>query len=291
MEYTGIGKEKEEFVPRKGKEEFFRDGEVVKELYCRTDALICEERNVPFHNYTLCVFNHAYYICWKFLHESVLVNRIGKTVIFENRMVEKFSWVVAYALLRLHEKFYPIEHGDYVSLFSKFPCELYERHYNPLAQGMSLSKPLSFCVPLPGQEMNFSKARSYVTAALGEGARLQEENKELRKRLEAEEKLRKKAEWEMKALQQKLDAWENNAFYKAVNIETIFEYAQSKRCSENNREAIRNTLLYLCSNKVDDDVIDKIRNLELGGNVTIGTQINNNCQQFSGPIINSEFQK
>jgi len=30
MEYIGVNKDKEEFVPRKSKEEFFRDGKVIK---------------------------------------------------------------------------------------------------------------------------------------------------------------------------------------------------------------------------------------------------------------------
>ena len=107
--------------------------------------------------------------------------------------------------------------------------------------------------------------------------------------MEMERSLRSKAENVTVEMRQKLDVWEGDSFYKAVNINSIFEYAQSKKCSESNREAIRNTLLYLCSNKVSDEVIEKIKNLELGGKVYIGNQHNHGCQQFYGNVADSEF--
>ena len=62
MEYKGIGREKGEFVPRKHYEEFYRDGEVIEELYEQTDSSMANVYGFAYGEYTLQVFNHAYYI-------------------------------------------------------------------------------------------------------------------------------------------------------------------------------------------------------------------------------------
>ena len=78
-------------------------------------------------------------------------------------------------------------------------------------------------------------------------------------------------------LQEKLDVWESDDFYKAVNIKTIIEYAQdTDNCDKNDGAIIKLMLLGLCANKGPDKVIRKIKTLKCGGKLNIGTvgQIN-----------------
>lgn len=200
---------------------------------------------------------------------------------------KEFSYVIAFVLLQLHKQFYSISIDSFDSLRSEFTSKVW-CYFQTFASNHKLEYPI---FPLKGLEVetDFIKAKNYVMTVLDKAISLEDENKQLLKMWQKERTQREEYRLELNALQQKLNDWENNAFSKAVNINTIFEYAQSNKCSENNREAIRNTLLYLCSNKVSDEVINKIKNLELGGNITIGEQHNHGCQQFYGNITDSEF--
>lgn len=303
MEYISSSRENEEFVPRKCKEEFFCDGKVIEELYHWTDGLICNEKNIPFHDYTLNIFNHAYHICWMIIGEIAPMDKIKKSLLFEDEMVRKYSCAVAYAILRMHENFYPVEDNIYKELAEILPKGFYAECYSNFMQVQSAKNPLEFSILFrfsphePTYELvDFERAKHQILDTIDEAIRLQKENEELHNKLYASYIKSNHFKNEIielqkqnALLQQKVETFENDTFYKAVNINSIFEYAQSKKCSENNREAIRNTLLYLCSNKVSDEVIEKIKNLELGGKVYIGKQENHGCQQFYGNVTDSDF--
>ena len=81
MESTGVGKENTEFIPRKNYEEFYRDGNVIEDLFELTDSLMANEYNIPYGEYTLQVFNHAYHICWMIIHEKSSVMQISKSIV------------------------------------------------------------------------------------------------------------------------------------------------------------------------------------------------------------------
>lgn len=121
-------------------------------------------------------------------------------------------------------------------------------------------------------KVDFAKAKDYLVAVMDEAARMQEENKLLGEQLRAERAAREKVERTIRELQEKLDVWESDDFYKAVNIKTIIEYAQdTDNCDKNDVAIIKLMLLGLCANKVPDKVIRKIKTLKCGGNLNIGT--------------------
>ena len=126
-------------------------------------------------------------------------------------------------------------------------------------------------------KVDFAKAKAYLLDVMDEAAKMQEENKLLSEQLQAERIAREKAEQTIRELQEKLDVWESDDFYKAVNIKTIIEYAQdTDNCDKNDVAIIKLMLLGLCANKVPDKVIRKIKTLKCGGKLNIGTvgQIN-----------------
>ena len=126
-------------------------------------------------------------------------------------------------------------------------------------------------------KVDFAKAKDYLVAVMDEAAHMQKENKLLSEELQAERIAREKAEQTIRELQEKLDVWESDDFYKAVNIKTIIEYAQdTDNCDKNDVAIIKLMLLGLCANKVPDKVIRKIKTLKCGGKLNIGTvgQIN-----------------
>ena len=126
-------------------------------------------------------------------------------------------------------------------------------------------------------KVDFAKAKAYLLDVMDEAAKMQEENKLLSEQLQAERIAREKAEQTIRELQEKLDVWESDDFYKAVNIKTIIEYAQdTDNCDKNDVAIIKLMLLGLCANKVPDKVIRKIKTLKCRGKLNIGTvgQIN-----------------
>lgn len=288
MENAHINREKEEFVPRKNYEEFYRDGEVIEDLFEWTDSLMANEYNIPYGEYTLQVFNHAYHICWMIFHENSSVMQISKSIEFENEVVREFSFKVAYVLCILHEKFHKIDmrirrvfsyvfyHGSHVHFYRSFVSE------------NELPCPIEFHAPMP--DIDLVQTRDDIMAAMNKAVRLDKENKMLRKRMELERTKRAEAELNIKTLQEKLDAWENDTFYKAVNINTILKYAQeSGICDNNDIKTIRMMLVDLCANKVPNKVIEKIKTLKFGGTIYIEKQENHGCQNFYGDISDSSF--
>ena len=120
------------------------------------------------------------------------------------------------------------------------------------------------------KKVDFVQVKDYVVAAMEEAARMQEENKLLREQLLMERTTRENAEQLIVELQKKLDVWESDSFYKAVNIKTIIEYAQdTDNCDKNDVATIKLMLLGLCANKVPDMVIKKIKTLKCGGKFNI----------------------
>jgi len=294
MEYTGINKDKEEFVPRKSKEDFFRDGEIIKELYNWTSKTMCVVENKSSDELTLCVFNYAYRICWIKISKKMSIKRIDNFMTFENDTVRMHSWAVAYALLRLNNKFHPFKDVDRIEITMLLPRYFYDRYYYIFVKSKSLSHPISFRASFSEEEqiteVDLAKTRKHILAAMDKAIKLEEENKELGKQLEEERRKREIAEQTVEGIQTKLNCLENDAFYKAVNINSILKYAQDKgNCDNNDIKTIRMMLLALCANKVPNDVIEAIKTLKLGGNITIGEQHNHGCQNFYGNITDSEF--
>ena len=127
------------------------------------------------------------------------------------------------------------------------------------------------------EEMDLAEVKSLVMGAMDQSIKMQQENKAFRHQLEEERTRREKAEQTIKTQQEKLDAWESDDFYRAVNINTILEYAQDPdNCDKTDVTVIKLMLLALCSNKVPDDIIRKIKRLRCGGKLNIGSvgQIN-----------------
>lgn len=268
MEYTGISKEKEEFVPRKNYEEFYRDGDVIEDLFELADSLMANEYNIPYGEYTLQVFNHAYHICWMIIHEKSSVMQISKSIVFENDVVRKFSFEIAYILYILHEKFYEIDESIRRGFLCVLPRGWYMNRFRNFVRENELPCPIEFCAPIP--DIDLVQTKDDIIAAMNKSVRLEKENMMLRKRLELERSKRAEAEQKIKTLQEKLDTWENNAFYKAVNINTILAYAQNpENCGENDVKTIKLMLLDLCASKVPADVIKKIKTLKCGKIITI----------------------
>ncbi len=288
MENAHINREKEEFVPRKNYEEFYRDGEVIEDLFEWTDSLMANEYNIPYGEYTLQVFNHAYHICWMIFHKNSSVMQISKSIEFENDVVQKFSFEVAYVLYILHEKFYKMDERIRRGFLCVLPRGFYMHRYRPFVREKELSCPIEFHAPMP--DIDLVQTQDDIMAAMNKAVRLDKENKMLRKRMELERAKRAEAEQNIKTLQEKLDAWENDTFYKAVNINTILKYAQeSGICDNNDIKTIRMMLVDLCANKVPNEVIEKIKTLKFGGTIYIEKQENHGCQNFYGDISDSSF--
>ena len=141
-------------------------------------------------------------------------------------------------------------------------------------------------------KVDFAKAKDYLVAVMDETARMQEENKLLGEQLRAERAAREKVERTIRELQEKLDVWESDDFYKAVNIKTIIEYAQdTDNCDKNDVAIIKLMLLGLCANKVPDKVIRKIKTLKCGGNLNIGTvgQMNPAATEVHNHYHNNDY--
>ena len=120
------------------------------------------------------------------------------------------------------------------------------------------------------KKVDFVQTKDILVAAMEEAARMQEENKLLRELLQMERNGREDAEQLIVELQKKLDVWESDSFYKAVNIKTIIEYAQDPdNCDKEDVATIKLMLLGLCANKVPDMVIKKIKTLRCGGKFNI----------------------
>ncbi len=120
--------------------------------------------------------------------------------------------------------------------------------------------------------VDFVQVKDVVVAAMEEAAKMQKENELLREQLQMERTARENAGQLIKELQEKLDVWESDDFYRAVNIKTILEYAQdTDNCDKNDVSVIKLMLLGLCANKVPDKVIRKIKTLKCGGKLNIGT--------------------
>ena len=183
MEYTGISKVKEKFVPRKSKEEFFRDGEVIKELYEWTDNAISKECSVlplPYDD-TLCVFNEAYRICW-----LVVQGECSARQIEDSFSPASHSWAVAEILLELNAKFGKIAGRRRMDVAWTLITNFCQLHYDEFVPKTSLMHPIYFCAPLP-EPVDPSKAWDYMNQVV----RLTEENRRLRKQLDkATDKLR-----------------------------------------------------------------------------------------------------
>lgn len=259
MEYTGIGKGKEEFIPRKSADEFFHDGEAIEELYKRTFKLIIHYSSLKSNN-IIDIFNNAYQICKAHLSEQSFVIK------FRNTERKDFSYAVALVLVLLHKKFYPISEESISSLKSKINFGIWRR-FQTFSQENELQHPIFH---IPEEDTDFVKAKEHIMASLDKAIQLQAENEELRKQLESERSLRETLEQIIKSQQEKLDIWENDSFYKAVNINTILKYAQApENCSENDVKTIKLMLLDLCASKVPDDVIKKIKTLKCGKIITI----------------------
>lgn len=121
------------------------------------------------------------------------------------------------------------------------------------------------------EETDFVQTKCSIVAALYKAMALQNRNKDLSKQLEEERNRSEEAQSTIKALKEKLEVWESDSFYKAVNINTILEYAQDPdNCDKNDVAVIKLMLLGLCSNKVPDDIIRKIKRLRCGGKLNIG---------------------
>jgi len=292
MEYTGFGKEKEEFMPRKSKEDFFRDGKVIKELYELTDDLVRKDQRRGIAGcLAMDVFNYAYCICWMFVQRKYVLSKIEAYMESKNEVERKYSWTVAYAPVVLHRNCHPLN-PDTCSMFrSLVSLHLYRLYFSDFVKNNSLALPINFRAPFPVPEpVEFAKVKNGMIAAMDEAIRLKEECEELRNRLEVEKTKRKEAERISRDRQERLDVWEKDSFYKSVNINSILKYAQDRgNCDNSDIKTIRMMLLALCANKVPNDVIEAIKTLKLGGNVTIGEQHNHGCQQFYGNIADSEF--
>ena len=271
MECKGISKENDKFVPRKNADEFFRDGIVVKELYQKTFELINDCSSLSIIS-ILDVFNNAYQICRARLFQKPFIS------IIRNKEKKDFVYSVALVLIMFHRKFYSISDVTISNLRSSIRPSIWEI-YETFAEGKSLSHPIDFCKPTPEPEfdVDLAIAKNYMLSAMDKAIRLEEENKLLSEQLQAERIAREKAEQTIRELQEKLDVWESDDFYKAVNIKTIIEYAQdTDNCDKNDVAIIKLMLLGLCANKVPDKVIRKIKTLKCGGKLNIGTvgQIN-----------------
>lgn len=297
MENTGISKEIKEFVPRKSKEEFFQDGEIIKELFEWTRNTIKRVEKIISDEFTLRVFNLAYRICWMVVNERATIKQI-EDLIEPINQIDRFrnhSLAVAYTLFRLNKEYSLRESDIFFSIVRVLlPPSFYAKHYSAFVRENSLPHPISFRAPLSESEheveIDFGKTKSHIVAAIDKAIRLESENKELHKLIEEERIKRKTAELRIEEKQTKLNCLENDAFYKAVNINSILKYAQDQgNCDNNDIKIIRMMLLALCANKVPNDVIEAIKTLKLGGNITIGEQHNHGCQQFYGNITDSEF--
>lgn len=310
MEYTGIGKEKGEFVPRKHYEEFYRDGEIIEELYEFTDRTISENYNIPYGEYTLEVFNHAYNICWMFIKGKGSFKEIDRSIMFKNDLVQNYSWAVAYALFRLQNKFYPLTKRNSMDFVMMLPEGFCRRLYVDFTRGKSMSYPIDFCGSLPEPEpmeddIDFARAMDYLNVAMctmSQAVKVQEENKELHEQLMAAHKesandknLIKDLQEQNALLKQKVNKLENDELCKVVNLESIAKYGL-RQTDPHIVQDIVNMLSRLCIDKrcIPEPLQVKIEDLE-NYIVTLKTprpsvQNNHGCQNFYGNISESDFR-
>lgn len=309
MEYTGIMKEKEEFVPRKHYKEFYRDGEMIEELYDFTDRSIGENYNMPYGKYTLKVFNHAYYICWMFIKGKGSVREIDSSITFENDLVRNYSWAVAYALFRLQIYFYPLTGRTRMDFAMMLPEGFYKCHFAGFTKEKSMSYPIDFCGSLPEPEpmeddIDFARAMDYLNVAMctmSQAVKVQEENKELHEQLMAAHKesandknLIKDLQEQNALLKQKVNKLENDELCKVVNLESIAKYGL-RQTDPHIVQDIVNMLSRLCIDKrcIPEPLQVKIEDLE-NHIVTLkaprpSVQNNHGCQQFYAPVTDSDF--
>ena len=309
MEYTGIGKEKEEFVPRKHYKEFYQDGEIIEELYDFTEVLVSEKYNIPYGEYTLQVFNHAYRICWMFINRKGSVKEINRSIVFENDWVRNYSWAVAYALFRLQDKFYPLTQGIRMDFAMMLPEGFYRKNYAGFMKGKSLLHPIDFRGSLPEpepkeEEMDFAKAMDYMNAAMcamAQAVKVQEENKELHKQLMAsheesvnDKNLIKDLLEQNALLKQKVNKLENDELCKVVNLESIAKYGL-RQTDPHIVQDIVNMLSRLCIDKrcIPEPLQVRIKDLE-DHIVALkaprpSVQANHGCLQIYGNVADSEF--
>ena len=262
------------WIWRHEKEMFFADGAMIQALYEKMDDIL-RGLHTGFHKpeRTLRVFNYAYDFCWQLTenHQSRLdtlfVDSDG------NANVRIMTYTLAFVLLNIHNKFDELDESTQ-DLLQRRQSDRWTWELLLLAKNYQTDSP----APATDEPLDFDKVRLLVTAALTTGKKLQAENESLRRKLETENQMHENivASWKLScdSLSQKLDtlrqqlaAWENNKFYQAVNIGTIVDYAQGQK--ENKLDVIKMMLLELCANKVDDDVIQKIKDLRSGGTFNI----------------------
>ena len=305
MEYSGVSREKEIFVPRKSKEEFFRDGEVIKDLYYWTYELLTCERNSSSHEFTLDVFNHAYCICWMFINGKGSIRQIADCIAFETEVVRLHSWAVAYTLFRLHKKFYPLTSGTRMDIALMLPESFYRNRYSPFIGNRSLSEPIYFRTSFPvlpqHEEIDFAEAKDYMLAVMDKAMKFEEDNKMLRSQLEVVHKessldknLIRELQEQNALLKQKVNKLENDELCKVVNLETITKYGL-RQTEPQIVQDIVNMLSRLCIDKrcIPEPLQARIKDLEdhiieLKKPRPV-TQHNHGCQNFYGNITDSDF--
>lgn len=304
MEYLDINKGKGEFVPRKHYEEFFRDGNVIERLYDFTEGSMAEKYNVPYGEYTLKVFNHAYNICWMFINGKSSIKDIDRTIIFENDLVQNYSWAVAYALFRLQVKYYPLTERTRMDFAMMLPKDFYSEHYTDFMKGKSLSRRINFRGSEPESEegdIDFVKAMDYMKAAMTKAEKLQKENKELHKQLitvlresAIDKNFIKELQEQNAILKQKVNKLENDELCKVVNLESITKYGL-RQTEPQIVQDIVNMLSRLCIDKrcIPEPLQARIKDLEdhiiALKKPSISVQNNHGCQNFYGNITDSSF--
>ena len=304
MKNTDNGWEKEEFVTRKSKEEFFRDGVWIEQLYELTNRMICQNENLASDALTLCVFNHAYRICWMLVSKKAVIGDIH-ALVSGGDVVRRYAYTLAYALIRMHEDCYPSMRRARMDFVRSYSLELYKQHYAGFMRGINLSHPIDFRAPMaveePTEEVDFLKAKSYVTAALDMAIRQQEENANLHLELDAArveatqtKNLIKELQEQNTLLKQKVNKLENDELCKVVNLETIAKYGL-RQTNSTKVQVIVDMLNRLCVGKgcVPEPLRQKIEELEehiiaLETPRPV-TQNNHGCQNFYGNITDSDF--
>lgn len=305
MEYTGISisKEKEEFVPRKSKEEFFRDGKVIEQLFEMTAGWMPCKYDVNRSGYALRVFNHAYCICWMFIEGKGSVPHIANSVEFENHSVRNYAWAVAYALFQLHDKFYPLTKRTQMEITMLLPRDFYATRYEQFVKDKVLENPVDFRTPecMPEPETDMVQARDCVVAAFDKAIALEEENKRLREQLDyllkgsaLDKQLINELKGQNALLQQKVNKLENDELCKVVNLESIARYCL-RQTHPKTIQVIVNMLNRLCVSKgcVPEPLRNRIEELEehicVLESPQPSIQNNHGCQQFYGNVNDSEF--
>lgn len=269
---------------RDTKEEFIAEGAMMKALYEKVEELLIKRGDGSYSaQRVLRIFNYANNIFWQLtnLGEDKPDTQYVDTE--RNPNVRIMTYSLTFVLLKMF--------GMYSQLSEAFKEQLHHHKSDNwawelmiLAEQYETDKPEPHPAP-KAEPVDFDTTLHQVTAALAEAQRLKQENESLRHKLEEEKKRREHDVKHWKALnnmqadtmsalllkhnavEQKLAAWENNKFYQAVNIGTIVDYAQGQK--ENKLDVIKMMLLELCANKVDNDVLQKIKDLRSGGTFNI----------------------